>query len=204
MDSGCLLISSHHLRISLLTMRFAALLTVLLGVAHTSLATLPPPSTTPISAFDLPVLLPVPSHANPGASELIRSTLGHYPLSIDGKNFDALALVFADDAVANYSAPLNVLTPLTTIQAVLAASLESVTTQHSFGTQVIEILNEREAFSVTYYTATHFGMGAFEGEVLVAYGQYQDYWVLQGQSWKIQNRNLVYMGPFVGNLSIFT
>ncbi|KAJ7328746.1 hypothetical protein DFH08DRAFT_1084299 [Mycena albidolilacea] len=193
-------------------LRVPDLLAVLLGVAHTSLATTPAPpfpsinltSTTPISPFDLPALLPVPSHPNLAASELIRTTLGHYPLSIDGKNFEALALVFAADAVANYSAPLNVLTPLATIQAVLASSLEKVTTQHSLGTQVIEVLSENEAFSVTYYTATHFGMGVYEGEIAVAYGQYQDYWVLRHQSWKIQKRNLVYMGPGIGNLSIFT
>jgi hypothetical protein len=147
----------------------------------------------PISPFNLPALLPVPSHPGLAASELIRTTLGHYPLSIDGKNFEALALVFAADAVANYSASLNVLTPLATIQAVLASSLEKVTTQHSLGTQVIEVLSESEAFSVTYFTATHFGMGVYEGEIVVGYGQYQDYWVLQHQSWKIQHRNLVYM-----------
>ncbi|KAJ7888565.1 hypothetical protein B0H14DRAFT_2692997 [Mycena olivaceomarginata] len=192
-------------------MHLPALLAVLLGVAHTIIATpaLPFPSTnltspTPISPFDLPALLPVPSHPDLAASELIRTTLGHYPLSIDGKNFEALALVFAADAVANYSAPLNVLTPLATIRAVLASSLEKVTTQHALSTQVIEVLSESEAFSVTYYTATHFGTGVYEGEIVVAYGQYQDYWVLQHQSWKIQHRNLVYMGPLIGNLSIFT
>jgi len=114
------------------------------------------------------------------------------------------ALVFAADAVANYSAPLNVLTPLASIQAVLASSLEKVTTQHALSTQVIEVLSEGEAFSVTYFTATHFGMGVYEGEIAVTYGQYQDYWVLQYHGWKIQNRNLVYMGPLIGNLSIFT
>ncbi|KAF8147056.1 hypothetical protein K438DRAFT_1990026 [Mycena galopus ATCC 62051] len=190
-------------------MHLPALLAVLFGVAHTSLATPAPPfnltSTTPISPFDLPTLLPVPSHPpDLAASELIRTTLGHYPLSIDGKNFGALALVFTADAVANYSAPLDVLTPLATIQSALASSLEKVTTQHALSTQVIEVLSESEAFSVTYYTATHFGMGVYEGEILVAYGQYQDHWVLQNHSWKIQNRNLVYMGPLIGNLSIFT
>ncbi|KAJ6474882.1 hypothetical protein C8R45DRAFT_834758, partial [Mycena sanguinolenta] len=115
-------------------------------------------------------------------------------LSIDGKNFTALALVFAADAVANYSAPLGVLTPLAIIQAVLAKRLEKITTQHAMSTQVIEVLSESEAFSVTYYTAMHFGMGVYESEIAVAYGQYQDYWVLQDQSWKIQNRNLVNMG----------
>ncbi|KAJ7213438.1 hypothetical protein GGX14DRAFT_618668 [Mycena pura] len=193
-------------------MHLPALLTVLLGVrvAHTSLITsssfpggINLTSPTPIPPFDLPALLPVPSHPDPAATELIRTTMGHYPLSIDGKNFTALALVFAADAVANYSAPLGVLTPLETIQAVLESSLEKVTTQHALSTQVIELLSEGEAFSVTYFTATHFGVGVYEGEIAVAYGQYQDFWVLQHHSWKIRHRNLVYMGPVIGNLSIF-
>jgi hypothetical protein len=147
----------------------------------------------------------VPSHPpDLAASELIRTTLGHYPLSIDGKNFGALALVFAADSVANYSAPLDVLTPLATIQAVLASSLEKVTTQHALSTQVIEVLSEGEAFSVTYFTATHFGMGVSEGEMVVTHGQYQDHWALQHQSWKIKNRNLVYMVCLLSPAAILT
>ncbi|KAJ6572230.1 hypothetical protein B0H19DRAFT_1065196 [Mycena capillaripes] len=130
-------------------MHLPALLAVLLGVAHTSLANPGSPfpsinltSTIPISLFDLPALLPLPLHPDLAASELIRTTLGHYPLSIDGKNFGAFALVFAADAVANYSAPLDVLTPLAIIQAKTASSLQKVTTQHALSTQVIKVLNE--------------------------------------------------------------
>ena len=74
--------------------------------------------------------------------------------------------------MANYSAPLNVLSGLSQIQSVLEENLAPVTTQHSLGTQVIELLEAEdeevggyEARAVTYYTATHFGMGPYEGAV---------------------------------------
>lgn len=132
--------------------------------------------------------------ADPRSIETIRATLALYPLAIDGKNFESLSLIFAPDAVANYSEPLNVLTPLSTIQSVLETSLNPVTTQHSFGTQLIDVLSHDSAFSVTYYTATHFGREEFTGKTATAFGQYQDVWKKQGDGgWKITNRNLVYM-----------
>jgi hypothetical protein len=149
--------------------------------------------TVPIPSFALPTLLPIPSSTDPSDIEIIRNTLAHYPLAIDGKNFAALSLVFAPNAVANYSTPLNILTPLSVIETGLESSLAPVTTQHSFGTQVIDLLSETKAFSLTYYTATHFGKGVFEGEILVAYGQYQDLWERIDIGWRIIHRNLVFM-----------
>ncbi|KAE9369899.1 hypothetical protein N431DRAFT_414235 [Stipitochalara longipes BDJ] len=159
-----------------------------------------------IPLFDLPALVANAScAADPIIVEAIRTTLALYPLAIDGKNFEALDQVFSSNAVANYSAPLNVLTPLSTIESVLQSSLAAVTTQHAFATQLIDVLSPVSAFSVTYYTATHFGRGPFLGATATAYGQYQDLWAKQSDaSWKITHRNLVYMGPLVGNLTIFT
>jgi ketosteroid isomerase-like protein len=151
--------------------------------------------TAVIPFFDLPTLVAnAPCAAQPDIVEAIRTTLALYPLSIDGKNFNALSEVFTSNAVANYSAPLNVLTPLSTIQSVLQASLAAVNTQHAFATQLIDVLSPTSAFSVTYYTATHFGRGPFLGATATAYGQYQDVWAKQSDaSWKITHRNLVYM-----------
>lgn len=79
----------------------------------------------------------------------IRNTLAHYPLAIDGKQFSDLSLVFTPDAVANYSAPLNVLTGLPMIESVLEADLRPVSTHHSYGTQLIEVYSNRTADTVT-------------------------------------------------------
>lgn len=133
-------------------------------------------------------------YTDAGTIEAIRNTLAIYPFSIDGKNFDALSKVFTTDAVANYSAPLNVLTPLSSIQSVLETSLACVTTQHLLGTQWIDVVSPVTAKSVTYFRAAHFGKGETEGQVLYAYGQYQDNWERQASgTWRIAHRNLVYM-----------
>ncbi|KAJ5184978.1 hypothetical protein N7491_007154 [Penicillium cf. griseofulvum] len=139
-----------------------------------------------------------------GTAEAIRNTLAMYAFAVDGKDFDALSKVFTTDAVANYSAPLNVLTPLKNIQSVLGTSLKCVTTQHMYGTQRIDVLSSSTAKSVTYYRAAHFGKGDKANDVAYAYGQYQDNWQRQSTgSWRIVHRNLVYMGPNIGNLSVF-
>jgi len=101
-------------------------------------------------------------------------------------------------------------------------SLAPVTTQHGYTTQRIDIHANDTADSTTYYVANHFGRGAFAGQVLYAYGKYVDRLVrvhhrpTKGMpassfsssssalpQWRVQNRTLVYMGPFIGNLSVF-
>ena len=96
----------------------------------------------------------------------IRNTLAHYPLALDGKNFAALDLFYTADAVANYSEPLNVVTGLPEIEAVVERTLRRVLTQHTYGTQIIEIeKGKTRARSLTYFTATHFGKGNATGKV---------------------------------------
>ncbi|KAJ6138030.1 hypothetical protein N7471_004516 [Penicillium samsonianum] len=143
-------------------------------------------------------------YTDAGTIEAIRNTLAIYAFAIDGKDFDALSKVFTTDATANYSAPLNVLTPLKTIQSVLGTSLGCVTTQHLYGTQRIDVLSPITAKSVTYFRAAHFGKGDKANDVDYAYGQYQDNWQRQlTGTWRIVHRNLVYMGPQIGNMSVF-
>lgn len=96
--------------------------------------------TDPIPAAALPTSYPGALTAqNPAIENQIRNTLAHYPLAIDGKNFDALDRVFTQDAVANYSAPLNVLTGLDEIKKVLGQVLAPVLSQHSLGTTVRQL-----------------------------------------------------------------
>lgn len=117
------------------------LLSLTLLLAPLCLATNSPSSlsfpTDPIPPGALPTSYPGALTAqNPAIENQIRDTLNHYPLAIDGKNFDALDRVFAQDAVANYSAPINVLTGLDEIKKVLEQALAPVLSQHSLGTTV--------------------------------------------------------------------
>ena len=99
-----------------------------------------------------PLLLPLFclsfAHAQ-DAYTSIRNMLAQYPLAIDGKQFENLSLVFTPNAVANYSAPLNVLTGLPMIEATLEAGLRPVSTQHSYGTQLIDVNGDGTADTVT-------------------------------------------------------
>lgn len=128
-----------------------------------------------LSTLALPLLIShlPPAHAattSPAAWAAdilaIRNTLALYPLAIDSKNFSSLSLVFTPDVSANYSTPIGVLSGLKSVETTLEALLKPVTTQHSYGTQFVDTLaSEVEARSVTYYTASQFGTGAFEGQV---------------------------------------
>ena len=63
------------------------------------------------------------------------------------------------------------LTGLSSVSKTLEAILASVRTQHALSTEVIEILGEEKAEaarSLTYFTATHFGVGAYYGQVGVS------------------------------------
>jgi len=86
------------------------------------------------------IFLPVVSNEI-SSYDAIRDTLSRYPLAVDSKNFTALSLVFTADAVANYSAPLNVLNGLPAIEGTLQQSLAAVGTQHALSTQVIDIVD---------------------------------------------------------------
>lgn len=164
---------------------------------HQCPSTPPSTSTLPLPPFSLPTSFPNAQHAqDPIALDQIRNTLGLYPLALDGKNFGALDRVFTPDAIANYSTPIFVLKGLSAIQARIEAVLVKVGTQHSYGTQVIEIGSGGcEAKAVTYFTATHFGRGVYLGEVYYAYGQYQDSLVRVSEEgeWRVKERNLVYL-----------
>ncbi|KAK5739076.1 hypothetical protein LTR17_005596 [Elasticomyces elasticus] len=155
------------------------------------------------SFSSLPTTFAPAAHAqDPGLLAQIRNTLALYPVCIDGKDFASLSLVFTEDAVANYSEPLNTLTPLSNIRLVLEASLAPVTTQHQLGTQIVELLGHCTARSLTYFVANHFGKGVYEGQVAYAYGQYRDVWTKTSAGWRIKE-TLAYMGPLIGNASVF-
>ncbi|KAK4957479.1 hypothetical protein LTR10_005444 [Elasticomyces elasticus] len=156
------------------------------------------------SLSSLPTIFAPAAHAQDNTIlAQIRNTLALYPLCIDGKDFASLSLVFTKDAVANYSEPLNTLTSLSDIQTVLEASLAPVATQHQLGTQVVELFGYCAARSLTYFVANHFGKGVYEGQVAYAYGQYRDFWIGTEAGWRIKERTLAYMGPLIGNASIF-
>ncbi|KAK4546749.1 hypothetical protein LTR36_001481 [Oleoguttula mirabilis] len=131
-------------------------------------------------------------------------------IAIDSKEFALLGDVFTQDVVANYGSGVGVLQGLSAVERGLQESLAPVTTQHALSTTVIDVYGS-SANSTTYFTASHFGRGVYEGANLYAYGKYVDdlvhvsggYDSSKDYAWRIQNRTLIYTGPLIGNESIF-
>ena len=96
----------------------------------------------------------------------IQQTLSLYPFLIDGKQWDYLDLVFHENVWTNYSGLPGPLQPLAALQEALRKVLTRVTTQHALSTQLIDVDGEgTTARSATYFTASHFGIGDFYGQV---------------------------------------
>ncbi|ATZ46754.1 hypothetical protein BCIN_02g01240 [Botrytis cinerea B05.10] len=76
-------------------------------------------------------------------------------------------------------------------------------THHRYGTQYIAICPPTSAISVTYLKASHFFLldtvpVVEDGShTLLATGRYEDTWGKENGTWKIMNRNLVYIGPLI-------
>ncbi|KAK4984295.1 hypothetical protein LTR50_006686 [Elasticomyces elasticus] len=165
------------------------------------------------------LLLPLPTLSHPHPSLLttdhiaVQQTLSRYALAIDSKDFAALAAVFTADAVADYSTGIGVLRGLGEIEVVLAASLANVSSQHGLTTQLIDVYANATASTTTYFTATHFSLAhsqpptstSTNSGVLYLYGKYLDRLVKTADEgmWRIHSRRLVFIGPFVGDLSVF-
>lgn len=147
----------------------------------------------PISSFDLATSFPPPLIQDASAIESIKNTLALYVFAVDGKNFAALTEVFTVDVFADYSTTLGSFTALNPLISALDAVLTCVTTQHSYSTQLVQIVSLTSAYSVTYVTAVHFGKRLLTNEVATAFARYQDTWQRQPNGrWKILQRYLEY------------
>lgn len=147
-----------------------------------------------ISNFDLATSFPQPLIQDASAIDSIKNTLALYAFAVDGKNFAALTEVFTADVVANYSTTLGSFTQLSPLIAALGGILTCVTTQHSYGTQLVQVVSLTSAYSVTYLTAVHFGKRLLSNDVATAFARYQDTWQRQPNGrWKIVQRNFEYM-----------
>ncbi|THV52883.1 hypothetical protein BGAL_0065g00110 [Botrytis galanthina] len=158
----------------------------------------------PASSLQLAELLPISPLTDPIATETIRNTLSLYAFAIDGRNWQAFSRVFALDARANYSEPLPVLYGLQNITDAIAAQVTQFTgTHHRYGTQYIAICSPTSAISITYLEASHFLLPHTspviedDSHTLFATGRYEDTWKKTNGIWKIVNRNLVFIGPFI-------
>lgn len=138
--------------------------------------------------------------------EEIHQTLHTYPLAIDFKNGPLFGAVFAADATANYTGPLSSLTGVDAIREGLLASAANLATQHQLGTTVIDIVSESSvvANSTTYFTVNlvRVAPSGTVGAFTVLFGNYRDDLVLTREGWRIKRRQLNFMTPGLGNLTL--
>ncbi|TGO63761.1 hypothetical protein BCON_0011g00580 [Botryotinia convoluta] len=185
-------------------LQFLTLLTGLISRAISESSKCPDISPGPASPFQLSELLPISPLTDPVAIETIRNTLSLYAFAIDGRNWQAFSRVFASDARANYSEPIPVLYGLQNItDAVAAQIIPFAGTHHRYGTQYIAICSPASAISITYLEASHFFLPDTapvvedDSHVLFATGRYEDTWRKANGTWKIVNRNFVFIGPLI-------
>lgn len=170
----------------------------------------------PISSYELASSLrPTSNIADLLAIQSIRDTLALYPLALDGRNYDILDKVFVHDVQATYMEPLGTFSNVQDLKSGLAKVLSGLaSTQHNYGTQLINVLSPTTAVSVTYIHASHFmnpgpidaNVFLDDGNVFYGFAQYQDSWARQGDGlWKITNRITVFMvrSPSFPELDIF-
>ncbi|KAJ9607295.1 hypothetical protein H2200_008368 [Cladophialophora chaetospira] len=136
--------------------------------------------------------------------EQIHQTLNTYPLAIDFKNGPLFASVFAPDAFANYTGYLSNLTGIDAIRDGLLQSVSGLASQHQLGTTVINIAEDAQsANSTTYFTASLFSVApATAGDFTILFGLYADDLVNGVEGWRIVKRQLVFMAPNLGNLTL--
>ncbi|KAG4035776.1 hypothetical protein MFRU_001g05440 [Monilinia fructicola] len=194
-------------------MKLPNLLTVVVGLlqgvaSKSKYSACPDISPGPATAFQLPEILPISFFTDPIATESIRNTLALYAFALDGRNWAAFSRVFAPNVRANYSEPLGIMYGVQNItDKISAAASQFASTQHRYGTQYIAICSPSTAISVTYLQASHFlwpNIGPVvedDNHTLFATGRYEDTWAKSSDgTWKIVNRNFVFMGPLIGSM----
>ena len=120
----------------------------------------------------------------------IIDTLTSYALALDVKDWDRLARVFTDDAVADYGDLGPVLTGGEAISADLRSIVEPLDACfHLVGNFLIEIDGDT-AKSTTYLFAQHVLHNAVGGPIFHVTAIYHDKLVRDGDGWRISARRL--------------
>ncbi|KAL1303029.1 hypothetical protein AAFC00_003342 [Neodothiora populina] len=136
--------------------------------------------------------------------EAIRNTVALYCIALDTKDFSLFQDVFASTLDARY--PFGgAFDDRDALANAIRKRLEPVTTQHALTTQSITIdEGASSASATTYFTGIHLGQGRWKGQIVTAYGRYDDRLecspgsskVVPGATgqWLITKRKVTFMG----------
>lgn len=137
--------------------------------------------------------------------ESVHQTLHLYPIIIDRQEWSLLPQLFTPDATANYTGFQPYAAGIPAIQAGLINAVKTFTTQHLFGTTLIDVAADgQSANSTIYVQATLFlNPQASAGQVAYVYAYYADHLVLTSAGWRIDARIFALQKPgLAGNLTI--
>lgn len=124
----------------------------------------------------------------------IQQILAKFPISVDAKNYTMLSEVFTADGIFEADLPTGPLQGLTTIEDWLLGALNNTLSQHSLGTQYIDIHDSHSADAITYFIATVVGVVDKAGSSLYNHAKYLDALILnEDREWRVENKTLVYM-----------
>lgn len=121
----------------------------------------------------------------------ISDKLALWCLSVDNKDLSSLPEIFAPDIEWDYGGGTTDIGLENVINRIKTHLLEDSfcgATQHGLSNTRIDIDGDN-AESHAYFCAAHAGTGEFEGNTLVQWGIYRDFWRRTKSGWRINKRN---------------
>ena len=128
-----------------------------------------------------------------------------YAIALDEKNWEALNLVFTEDAETSYGtkdsdAPFICKSRKEIIKMCKEGLADVGVTQHLFSNIRIKIMGDK-AISKSSALIQHASKDFTESKSYEMWGEYSDNWILINDVWKIKNRKLIVLKEY-GNMSI--
>lgn len=134
------------------------------------------------------------------AERAIEKQLYRLARAMDGRDWDALAAVFAEDAVADFG--IGEISGRSEIVAFIRSFLDHCgTTQHVLGNILVDV-QEDEALSESYVADLHLARDEASGDTFRTLGNYSDTWARNGEQWEIVRR-LKDNRATVGTMDVF-
>ena len=120
----------------------------------------------------------------------ITDALGRWCRIVDTKSLDHMPLVFADSIEWDFgkgTVDVGLAKVIERIRAHLIRDSNCGATQHHLANLRVD-LDGDTAESEAYFFATHAGVGPYSGQVLLQWGNYNDFWHRTVSGWRIVKR----------------
>lgn len=124
---------------------------------------------------------------------LVTAQLGRAARLLDGKRWDELSDVFAEDVEFDYGDGNGLQQGLPLLRETFARHLDRCgATQHLLGSVILSVEGDA-ATSEAYVQARHAGIGKLAGEVFDTNGEYVDTWTRREGAWLIVRRDVSWL-----------